>query len=282
MENKLIGNGAKKIPAKVFDTSNELAEHLADRILKEIECAKCEGRNFYLGCPSGRSPYETYVKIGEFAGILHQDLSHVCLVMMDEYVLKTNNGFIAIPEDVHYSCKRFAYEDIVDNFNVDLPLEKQMLKKNVFFPSPDNPEGYDKLIKDFGGVDLFIIASGGSDGHIAFNPPGALLDSPSRIIKIADETRTDNLGTFPAFKDLSEVPEYGVSIGLNSILKGSKELALIITGEHKQYAVQRLNTLDNFSSEWPVSIALKSQNVTAYLDKTAEADQLEDEFLNAK
>jgi len=35
-----------------------------------------------------------------------------------------------------------------------------------------------------------------------------------------------------------------------------------------------LNDLDDFNSDWPVSIAYRSNNVTAYLDKAAEAGLL--------
>ncbi len=274
MEKKKIGSGKNQIPVNVFATPNELAENLATHILDKIQVAKDENKKFYLGCPSGRSPFETYVKLGEIAGERGQDLSHLSLIMMDDYVFETKGGYTNPPADAHYSCQRFAFVDIVDKLNVNLPKEKQLLKENVNFPPTANPASYDEEIKKNGGIDFFIIASGGSDGHIAFNPPGTTADSATRIITLADETRTDNLGTFPDFKDLSEVPKFGVSIGLKSILELSKELGLIIHGEHKQYAVKRLNNLDDFSSDWPVSIAYRSKNVTAYFDKAAEGNQL--------
>jgi len=274
MEIKKIGRGNNQIPVIVFETPDDLAGNLAAHILDKIQIAKNDNKKFYLGCPSGRSPFETYIKLGEIAGERQQDLSHLSLIMMDDYVFETENGYVNPPENAHYSCQRFAYVDIVDKLNINLPEEKQMSKKNVNFPPTANPETYDEKIKKNGGVDIFIIASGGSDGHIAFNPPGTHADSATRIITLAEETRRDNLGTFPDFKNLSEVPKYGVSIGLKSILELSKELVLIIHGDHKQYAVKRLNDLDDFNSDWPVSIAYRSNNVTAYLDKAAEAGLL--------
>ncbi len=269
METTLGRNG--EIPATIYTDSAQLAQTLADYILANIAQAAKEGRTFYLGCPTGRSPFETYQEMGRRAGKRQQSLSHLVLVMMDDYVLPTaDGGFEHCPADAHYSCRRFVYEDMQDVFNAGLPEEKQLKRENIWFPNPGNPAAYDQRIAEAGGVDLFIVASGASDGHIAFNPVGTSADSPSRIIELAEETRTDNLGTFPEFQSLEDVPKHGISIGLKSICEQSKQIVLIIHGEHKQTTVERLNALDSFCNEWPVSIVFNAAGtVSAWMDEAA-------------
>ncbi len=267
----VIGKGKNKKLTYVFSTPEDLAANLAEKILEMIKKAKINNKQFFLGCPTGRSPFDTYREIGKLAGERKQDLSHLILVMMDDYVLPdSNGGFKHCPSDAHYSCRRFVYEDMQAVFNEGLSEEKQLQRENIWFPDPSDPAAYDVRIKTAGGVDLFIVASGASDGHIAFNPAGTPSNAPSRIIRISESTRKDNLGTFPEFRNLSEVPEHGISIGLKSISELSKQIVLIIHGEHKQYSVQRLNKLDSFSKEWPVSIIYNALGeVSVWLDERA-------------
>ena len=53
-------------------------------------------------------------------------------------------------------------------------------------------------------------------------------------------TRRDNLETFPDFGNLDEVPEFGVSVGLGTIVEQSRRVVLVMTGASKREAVIRL------------------------------------------
>lgn len=58
-------------------------------------------------------------------------------------------------------------------------------------PAPHTPlaecRNYEKKIKSFGGIELFL-GGIGPDGHVAFNEPGSSLQSVTRI-KVREETR---------------------------------------------------------------------------------------------
>jgi glucosamine-6-phosphate deaminase len=95
------------------------------------------------------------------------------------------------------------------------------------------------------------------------------VDSLTRIIPLAETTRKDNLGTFPDFRTLDEVPKHGVSVGVGTILKHSKEAVLVIHGKHKQGAVKRLTELSDFNSDWPVSLIYRCPKKRIYVDKSA-------------
>jgi len=138
-------------------------------------------------------------------------------------------------------------------------------------PDPARPEIYDKRLERAGDVDLFILASGASDGHIAFNPPGTSLSSRTRVIKLAETTRADNMVTFPEFIELSEVPTYGVTVGLGTICDLSRDAVLIICGSDETYAVNRLFSLGAFDEAWPASCIFSAANGRIMLDQAAAA-----------
>ena len=75
---------------------------------------------------------------------------------------------------------------------------------------------------------MFILASGASDGHIAFNPSGSDRTSRSRIVPLAEATRLDNMATFPDFTAIDEVPLFGVTVGIDTIAGESKAATMIV------------------------------------------------------
>ena len=264
-----LGDAAHPIPVSIFPDSEALAEALAGLLLAEIVEAAREGRRCLLGCPGGRSPRATYRALGRLAAASGENLSRVVIVMMDEYVFPQDGGFVNCPADAHYSCHRAAEEEIAGVINAGLEPERRIPAEGVWFPDPTDPGAYDERIQAAGGVDLFIVATGAGDGHVAFNPPGSPADSPTRIVEIAQSTRQDNLRTFPQFAGLNEVPEYGVGVGLGTIAELSRQVVLIAIGEDKQYAVRRLAGYDDWEAEWPASIIYRCRGAQVMIEEEA-------------
>ncbi len=251
----------------IFIYQNEIkqAQDLAAKIFMQMMKAAKEKRKFLLVCPGGRSPFETYKQLAKIIKKEQADISHMIIVMMDDYVIKKGDELIQCDADAHYSCRRFAKEDIQNRLNSGIPSNYHI--KEVWFPPLDHPEKYDEKLTKAGGIDHFILASGTSDGHVAFNPPYTVKDKLSHIATLSLETRTDNLGTFPQYKNIDEVPLYGLTIGLGTIKQQSKEISLIINGSHKKPAAKKLLSLETFDEAWPVSIIHECENVSIYLEK---------------
>src|SRR5207237_3790602 len=108
-------------------------------------------------------------------------------------------------------------------------------EERVWLPDPQDPSAYDERIAAAGGIDLFLLASGASDGHVAFLPPGSPRDGGTSVVELAETTRTDNLATFPRFAALDEVPLHGVSVGLATIA-GARAARLVLHGPGKREA----------------------------------------------
>jgi glucosamine-6-phosphate deaminase len=77
--------------------------------------------------------------------------------------------------------------------------------------------------------------------------------------------------TFPDFKKLSEVPQYGLTVGLKTIFSLSKKGILVLTGKEKKRAFRRLQQLNKFDVSWPASIIFKCKKYKIYTDKLARS-----------
>jgi glucosamine-6-phosphate deaminase len=199
-----------------FADAGELGRRLAAEIVAAAPAL--------LGCPGGRSLLTTYRALPKLSG--------TTAVTMDEYVPVP-------PVSAHYSCRGFA--------------EREIPAREIWFPDPADPEAYDARIDAEGGIDIFLLASGASDGHVAMLGPGAPREGRTAVVELAETTRRDNLATFPEFRSLDDVPTRGVSVGLGTITK-ARALRLVVHGPDKHAAVERVLALSRFDPAWPVSI----------------------------
>ena len=226
---------------RVFVDADELGRALAADVVARYEAT---AGPYLLGCPGGRSLRTTY------RALAGRGLRRLVVVMMDEYV--------GAPDDAHYSCSRFAREEIAGPLGAGEP----------WLPDPDDPAAYDARIAGAGGVDLFLLASGASDGHVAFLPPGSRRDGRTSVVAIAESTRRDNLRTFPAFESLEDVPQLGVSVGLATI-SDARALRLVLHGAGKRAATGRLLACDGFDPTWPASIVHYHCDAEIWTDEEA-------------
>jgi glucosamine-6-phosphate deaminase len=182
-----------------------------------------------------------------------QDISHLVLVMMDEYLVKAGAAFQYASATEPWSCHHFARTEIVDRLNAGLPQARRLGEESVWFPDPRSPAEYDARIAGAGGIDMFLLASGASDGHVAFNPPGSARESRTRVIPLSEETRRDNLQTFPAFGVLANVPSHGISVGIATIAS-AKAAVMIVWGAGKRLTLSRMLSASRYEAAWPATV----------------------------
>jgi glucosamine-6-phosphate deaminase len=233
---------------RVFADADALGGSLADEIVGRYE--RTRPARFLLGCPGGRSLRTAYRALAE----RRCDFERLVAVMMDEYV--------GASEDAHYSCRGFALRELAR------PLG--LRDEQVWLPEAGDPAAYDARIAGAGGIDVFLLASGASDGHVAFLPPGSPRDGRTSVVELAESTRRDNLATFPEFASVDEVPTHGVSVGLATIAD-ARALRLVLHGEGKRAATTRLLALDGFDPSWPASIVHDHDDAEIWVDEAALA-----------
>lgn len=213
----------------VHATVADLAAALADRV---ADLARRADGPLLLGVPAGRTVAPV---VPELATRLRAERTeHLVLVLMDVYLV---GGRLADP-DAHYSCRRFG---------LAAAAALGLAPERVWTPDPADPASYDRRIADAGGIELFLVAVGATDGHVAFNPPGTPLESRTRVVEIADTTRADNLGTFPEFGSLDDVAH----------------------GAAKASVVRRILDAPDFDPDWPATFVHRHPDVRVHVDAAA-------------
>ncbi len=257
----------------VFKTDQELGYAAAEEIFAGIQRTQKGGERFVLGCPSGRSPQSTYKALGEMISTNQQPLGNVHLALMDEYARKApDETFENVDEESHFSCRRFGFEEIRAVLNAGLPTDLRLPHSQVLVPDARDPHEFEKILEEMG-VDIFLLASGASDGHLAFNGYGTDRNTGVRVTQLSDETRQDNLGTFPEFKSLADVPHYGVTVGPRTITSLSKKTIMILQGSHKRLAFSRITKAKMYESDWPATIITECINPHIFADEAAASSE---------
>jgi glucosamine-6-phosphate deaminase len=237
----------------VVPTAEAAGELVAARIAERLAASDAP---FLLGCPAGRTPSSTYAALSR----LELDRARLVVVMMDEFVVPSSGGMRLADPVAHFSCRRFAEDHLLPILDGD--------RSRLWSPALEDPAAYDARIADAGGIDLFLLASGASDGHVAFNPPGTALDSCTHVVRLADSTRRDNLGTFPAFGSIDDVPTHGVTVGLGTIA-GSREVILLLLGAEKATSFALVRDADGFDPSWPATVVHACASASIVVDAAA-------------
>lgn len=256
-----------------FPTALELGAVAAAEIAEAIAANSRSRRRYLLGCPGGRTPKPIYGELGRLCARDGIDCSGVVIVMMDDYLDPDAPAPTPVPATAHNSCRRFAEHEIRRVINQGLPDAQAVPAESVWFPDPLDPVSYDERISAAGGVDVFIAASGASDGHVAFCGPGADLDAVTSIVELAPTTRIDNLVTFPDFTAVDEVPTHGVSVGLGTIRRNSRSVWLVLHGADKARSLSRVMSTDRHDPAWPATFIHECPGAEIWSDASADRSQ---------
>jgi glucosamine-6-phosphate deaminase len=231
-------------------SASAYAGRLVSRLLKEKPAA-------VLGLATGETPLALYREVIA----LHQeeglDFSNVTTFNLDEY-LGLDPGH---PASYHFFMQEHLFRHInVPSSRVHIP---DGLAKNV----PAFCEGYEKAIRDAGGIDLQVLGIG-TDGHIGFNEPGSSLASRTRIKTLTSRTREDNARFF---QNIEEVPHHVITMGVGTIMD-ARHIVLLAFGERKAASVAAA-VEGPITAMVPASILQMHPRVTFLMDE-ASASQL--------
>ena len=219
---KFKANSGNEIELIVVEDHEATAKPCADFIEKVIRQAADSVASICFS--TGSSPIPVYRELVRRHREEGLSFSNVHAFLLDEYV--------GLPVG-HAQCFRTYMQNNLFR-HVDIRTENMHL---FFGPQEDHMQTcfrYEREIKDVGGMSLMILGIG-PNGHIAFNEPGVLPDSRTRMIKLTESTRRANARFF---NSIDEVPTHALSVGIANILEADKVL-LIATGESKIDAVRR-------------------------------------------
>ncbi|MEU6323185.1 6-phosphogluconolactonase [Streptomyces sp. NPDC047009] len=254
---------------KVYPDAEALGAALAAEIVTGMSEAAARVRRYLLGCPGGRSLMSTYEAVAAWLRSAPMDLSHVVIVMMDDYLDDAHGPVRRVPAEALHSCERFARLQIAEPWSRAVGPGHGIRDDHVWIPDPGDPPRYDVRIAAAGGIDLFLLATGASDGHVAFNPPGSGIAEGTRVVRLAESTRRDNLVTFPHLGRLDQVPRRGISVGPATIAGLSTRVRLVATGADKAKSVARVLATTRWEPDWPATIVHAARQAEVWTDPAA-------------
>ena len=156
----------------------KLSNWAAEYVINKINAANPTAEKpFVLGLPTGSSPigmYKALVKANKEGRV---SFKHVLTFNMDEYV--------GLPESHPESYHSFMATNLFNH--IDCPKENIHILNGNAEDLAAECAHYEQMIKDAGGIDLFI-GGIGPDGHIAFNEPGSSLTSRTRQKTLTTDT----------------------------------------------------------------------------------------------
>lgn len=243
----------------IAESAGDVGDLVALRIADAV-AAKPDGR-FLLGCPTGRTPAPVFEPLAAQLARRGLDPRRLTVVLMDEYL--TRDLQVVDPEE-EYSCIGYARRFIVAPIRRACDVEPE-----VWRADPADPAAYDRQIADAGGIDLFLLASGASDGHIAFNQPGSERTSITRIIELGEKTRQDNVATWPSLTSAEQVPTHGIGVGISTIVDQSRQAIMMLTGAEKRLAFARIVAATGYEPDWPATAVKEIENHTIVADRAA-------------
>ena len=153
------------------------------------------------------------------------------------------------------SCRRALTEGLLERTDIR--------PENCYFPDPDAPEAYDRLIEELGRIDLAVLGIG-ENCHIGYNEPGTLFESRTHVQKLTDRTKRQ---LFKRGFTEADMPDAAVTMGIKTLC-GAREILLLAKGADKAAAVYQM-LYAKTTSYIPAAFLQIPLNVTVLLDEDA-------------
>ncbi|HKP32251.1 MAG TPA: glucosamine-6-phosphate deaminase [Chitinophagaceae bacterium] len=248
----------EKIPVTIFPNLKEGSKFVAKEIAKLIREKESKKQKCILGLATGSTPKTLYAELVRMHREEKLSFKNVIAFNLDEYY--------PIDKDALQSYDRFMRVNLFDHIDIDpknchIPngeLSKEEIKEHCI--------EYEKMIEDFGGIDLQILGIG-NNGHIGFNEPGSSIHSKARLIPLENNTRIANAYEF---QHISQVPRLAITVGISTILK-SKRIILMAWGPNKAPVIHK-SVEGNLTESIPASLLQQHGECLFVLDEQAASE----------
>ncbi|CAI5757499.1 unnamed protein product [Candida verbasci] len=240
-----------------FSNPNDASDYLANYIIQKINSFEpTSSKPFVLGLPTGSSPEGIYGKLIEANKLGLVSFKNVVTFNMDEYLgLKPSD-----PQSYHY----FMYDKFFNH--VDIPRKNINILNGLTNDIEKECAEYENKIKKYGKINLFL-GGLGPEGHLAFNEAGSTRDSKTRKVDLVESTIKANSRFFE--NDENKVPKHALSVGISTILDNSQEIAIIVLGGNKHFALDKTINGQANDPNYPSSYLQDHDNVLIVCDNAA-------------
>lgn len=229
--------------------SQAVAEYAADLVEETIR----QKPDCVLGLATGSTPVKTYQELIKRYKEGRIDFSQVRTFNLDEYY-----GLLpSHPQSYHY----FMQEQLFRHVNIR--------PENIHVPigTPDDVlaycQEYERLIAEFGGIDLQLLGIG-INGHIGFNEPADELEPYTHHVQLTEETIQANARFFDS---VDEVPRQAITMGMSTIMS-ARRILLLAEGDSKAAIIKQLFEA-GITTRLPASLLRLHSDVTVLVDNLA-------------
>jgi glucosamine-6-phosphate deaminase len=236
----------------VFQSSDELARHVAQIVAGIIRERGAQGQPAVLGLPTGSTPVGVYRDLVRMHREERLDFSHVVAFVLNE--------FYGIQPDQLQSHQRWIKEHLLDQVNIPA-ASVHILDGTVPLTEVENHcRDFEAAIEQAGGIDVLLLGIGGN-GHIGSNEPFPGMSGRTRLCTLDPLTRRALASDF--YGDWN-VPTQALTMGLGTIFDARKVLLLAL-GEHKAGIIREV-------TEGPVSPRVPASYLQEHADATVLVD----------
>ena len=228
----------KTIISAEKETINLAAEHIKGKLQEKSDTV--------LALCCGRSVRGLYARLLDMYSAGELSFSQARIFALTE--------FLDAPYNM--SSRKQIYDDYFSK--TDLKPE------NFIVPDVLNPEHYDALIENTGGIDLAVLGIG-ENGHIGYNEPATPFASMCHVQKLTDATRRQ----LEKLHESRQIPERAFTMGIKTITQ-ARDIVLLAFSEEKSQAVHKMLYGRNDSAV-PAAFLQIPLNVTLYLDEEASS-----------
>ena len=245
----------EKIPADIYESAEEGANHIACEIAQLIRDKQKAGRFCVLALPGGNSPrnvYSALIRMHKEEGL---SFRNVIIFNLYEYYPLT--------ADAINSNLNALKEMFLDHVDID--------KQNIFSPDGTIPKDtifeycrlYEQRIESFGGLDAVLLGIG-RVGNIGFNEPGSRLNSTTRLILLDNDSRNE---ASKMFGSIESTPISSITMGVSTIL-AAKKIFLMAWGDDKAKMVKEC-VEGTVTDTIPASYLQTHNNAHVFIDLSA-------------
>ena len=206
-----------------------------------------------IGLATGSTPLGTYQELIRLYEAGEVSFADSTAFLLDEYV-----GLAPEHEQSYHHTIRHEFTSHVD-FDDSRVHSPDGTAADPWVAAQE----YEQAIIDHGGIDVQLLGIG-TNGHIAFNEPGAALHGPTHVDTLQPQTIADNSRFFDRPED---VPIHVLTQGLGTIQRAG-HLLLLATGEGKADAIAALAE-GPLTTMCPASVLQSHPRVTVIVDEAA-------------
>lgn len=226
----------------------EMSQKAAEIIINDI----LKKQDITIGFATGSTPLGIYKKLVKAHKQGKVDFSKITAFALDEYY------------PIKKSDKNSYYYYLFKNLFAHINIKKSnisLLNGETKAPNKECKNYENKIMGNKIDIQIFGV---GRNGHIAFNEPGSIFNSKTRLVELAPETIKINSRFF---KNKKKVPKSALTMGISTIMK-SRKIILLASGKNKAEAIKCLVECKP-NKCCPISFLKKHKKLIVVVDKEA-------------